>query len=308
MSPIRQPTAIDTTRLFALGAIWGSAFLCIEIALTGFAPLTLAAGRIALAAVALAIAVRLAGLRLPTDRHTLGLLTVIGFFNTALPFVLISWGQVHIDSAMAAILMAAGPFVALILSHFFTGDDRLTLPKIAGMLMGFAGVAVLVGLDAIAGAKASVLGQLAVMGAAACYALSGVLTRRVAHVPPLANAATVLVTSTAYMVPLALLVDRPWQAVPGGEAVLALVFLGLLPTGLAYLLRFQIITAVGATFMSQVSYLVPLFAVLWGWLFLAEIPSAAGWVALVLILGGIGISRLRIRRTANAAGSQGAAD
>ena len=302
MPPIRQPAAIDTARLLSLGAIWGSAFLCIEIALTGFAPLTLAAGRIALAALALIMATRLAGIRLPTDARTLRLLAVIGFFNTALPFVLISWGQQHIDSAMAAILMATGPFVALILSHLFTRDDRLTLPKLAGMLMGFAGVALLVGIDAVAGAKAGVLGQLSVMGAAACYALSGVLTRRVAHVPPLANAATVLITATLYMVPLALLVDRPWQAAPGLEAVLALVFLGLLPTGLAYLLRFQIIAAVGATFMSQVSYLVPLFAVLWGWLFLSEIPATSGWVALALILAGINVSRLRPARAAKPAG------
>ncbi len=302
MSPIRQPTSIDTTRLFALGAIWGSAFLCIEIALTGFAPLTLAAGRITLAAIALAFAMRLAGLRLPTDPRTLGLLTVIGFFNTALPFVLISWGQQHIDSAMAAILMATGPFVALILSHVFTGDDRLTLPKLAGMLLGFAGVAVLVGVDALTGARAGVYGQLAVMGAAACYALSGVLTRRVAHVAPLANAATVLFTSAIYMIPLALLVDRPWQVTPDREAVLALVFLGLMPTGLAYLLRFQIIIAVGATFMSQVSYLVPLFAVLWGWLFLSEVPATSGWIALGLILVGINISRLRPGRAVEPAG------
>ena len=296
MSPIRQPTAIDTVRLFALGAIWGSAFLCIEIALTGFAPLTLAAGRIVLAAT------RLAGVPLPADPRTLGLLTVIGFFNTALPFVLISWGQQHIDSAMAAILMAVGPFVALILSHLFTGDDRLTWPKLAGMLMGFSGVVVLVGVDVLAGAGAGVLGQLAVIGAAACYALSGVLTRRVAQVAPLASAALVLITGAVYMVPLALAVDRPWQSTPPGQAWLALGFLGLFPTGLAYLLRFQIITAVGTTFMSQVSYLVPLFAVLWGWLFLSEVPSLSGWVALGLILGGITVSRLRPARAAEPAG------
>lgn len=302
MPPIRQPTSVDTARLFALGAIWGSAFLCIEIALTGFAPMTLAAGRIVMAALALAIATRLAGVPLPTDIRTLGLLTVIGFFNTALPFVLISWGQQHIDSAMAAILMATGPFVALILSHLFTGDDRLTWPKVAGMLLGFSGVMVLVGVDVLAGAKASVMGQLAVMGAAACYALSGVLTRRVAHVAPLASAAMVLITGAVYMVPLALAIDRPWQSMPNGSAWLALGFLGLFPTGFAYLLRFQIITKVGATFMSQVSYLVPLFAVLWGWLLLSEIPSASGWIALGLILVGITISRMRRSRAVETAG------
>ena len=160
----------------------------------------------------------------------------------------------------------------------------------------------LVGVDALAGAKASVLGQLAVMGAAACYALSGVLTRRVAHVAPLASAAMVLITGAVYMVPLALAIDRPWQAMPNGSAWLALGFLGLFPTGLAYLLRFQIITSVGATFMSQVSYLVPLFAVLWGWLLLSEIPAASGWIALALILGGITISRLGRTRAVEPAG------
>ncbi len=293
MSTIRPATLTDTVKLMLLGGIWGSSFMCIEIALTGFPPLTLAAGRILLAALALNGVVWLTGQRWPRGVRTWGLLIIVGLFSSALPFILVSWGQQFIPSGLSAILIATGSFVSLFLSHLLTPDDRLTLPKLGGMLIGFSGVIVLVGVDALAGLDEAVLGQLAVMGAAACYAISGIITRKTDYVPPLVNSAVVLLTAACYMVPLALIVD----GVPGPTAdlkpMLALGFLGLVPTALAYLVRFQLIQQVGVVFISQVSYLVPLFAVFWGWLFLAEVPSPAAWVALVMILVGINVSRLR---------------
>lgn len=298
MIPIRPATPADVARLFLLGAVWGSSFLCVEIALEGLTPLSIAAGRIGFGMVALTTALRLAGQSLPRDLRTWRLLILAGLFNTTLPFLLIGWGQQHITAGRAAILLAAGPFLALTLSHFLTRDDRLTVAKCAGLVLGFGGVVVLVGFDALTGAADSVIGQASVVAAAACYSIAGLLSRRLGHVPALANAAGVLIAASLYMVPLALVVDRPWRFALDGETVLAVLFLGLVPTGIAYVLRFKLLIAVGLTFMTQVSYLIPLFAVFWAWLFLSEVPGPAGWLALVLILLGIAVSRLGPRATA----------
>lgn len=295
MQEIRRPTFNDTVKLCLLGAIWGSAFLCIDIAVRAFPPVTIAATRVLIGAIVLGTISRLAGQTPPRDLTTLMLLVFIGFLNSALPFVLISWGQQYIPGGQSAILMATGPFVALLLSHYMTTDDRFSVYKFMGILMGFAGVIALVGADAVAGHQKPLMGQLAVMCAAASYATSAVFTRLVAHVPALTNSSIVLGTAAFYMVPLALALDRPWTLQPDRRAFLSLLFLGLVPTAFAYLLRFQIVQSVGATFMSQVSYLVPLFAVFWGWLFLGQLPLSQSWVALGLILTGVYISGLASR-------------
>ena len=298
MQSIRDPTTADYGRLLLVGAIWGSAFLCIEIALTGLPPVTIAASRIAIGALVLALVAWHRGITLPAGSRTWALLILIGFLNSALPFLLISWGQQSIPSARSAILMGSGPFLVLWLSHLTTRDDRLTGHKIGALLLGFTGVATLVGYDAMRGDTASLMGQVAVIGAAACYGISSVLARWIATVPALTSSTIVLASAACYMVPAALLIDRPWTLQPQPSALLALLFLGLFPTALAYLLRFQIIRDTGATFMSQVSYLVPLFAVFWGWLFLAQIPPARAWFALLLIFAGVYLSQHRKQRPA----------
>ncbi|NNG04193.1 MAG: DMT family transporter, partial [Inquilinus sp.] len=262
--------------------------------LTGMTPLSIAAARIGFGMVALTLALQFTGQRLPRDLPTWRILVLAGLFNTTLPFLLIGWGQQHITAGRAAILLAAGPFVALTLSHFLTRDDRLTIAKIVGLMLGFGGVVVLIGFDALTGAADSLAGQAAVIAAAACYSVAGLLSRRLGHVPALANAAGVLITASLYMVPAALIVDRPWRFALDAETVLAVLFLGTVPTGIAYVLRFKLLLAVGLTFMTQVSYLIPLFAVFWAWLFLNEVPNLAGWFALALILMGIAVSRLRV--------------
>lgn len=291
MQGIRAATGADLARLVLVGAIWGSSFLCIDIALTGLPPTSIVAGRLLLGALVLVAMLWSGGQRLPTDLRIWGLLVVIGFLNSALPFMLISWGQQFISGGRSAILMAAGPFLVVLMSHLWTQDDRLTTPKLGGMLLGFSGVILLVGYDAVFGRSESFSGQMAVIGATACYGVSAILTRHVASVPPLVNSAIVLASAACYMVPAALWIDHSWALQPAATPLLAVVWLGLFPTALAYLLRFQIIQAVGATFMSQVSYMVPMFAILWGWLFLSQVPPGRAWIALTLIMGGLYLSR-----------------
>jgi drug/metabolite transporter (DMT)-like permease len=297
--PIRAATGRDTFKLVCLGAIWGSAFLCIELALESFSPLAIAALRTVLAAGLLLGVAFAAGLSLPRARRDWALLAVLGLFNATLPFLLISWGQRSIDAGTAAILMGTGPFVALLLNHAFTADDRLTWPKLAGVALGFAGMAGLVGLEGVASGDTDVLlGQLAVVAAACCYAFSGFLTRHLSHLDPRVSAGSVLLTAAVCLLPAALVLDPPWRIAPTPGALAALVFLGLMSSGLAYLLRFQLIRDTGATFMSQVSYLVPVFGVFWAWLFLGQVPGEAAWLALALVLIGIDLSRLWRRRSA----------
>ncbi len=306
MQPIRQPRFADTAKLVLLGAIWGSSFLCIDIALLGFSPLTIAALRVSLGGATLGLLVLLTGQTLPRSAATWTLVAVVGVLSSALPFFLISWGQQYIYGGQSAILMASGPFVALLLSHRLTPDDRLSGYKLLGMTMGFGGVAVLVGVDVLRGSSASVFGQLAIVGAACCYAGSAILTRKLSSISALTYSATTLLAGTACLAPLAVLLDRPWSLDPPREALLAVLFLGLVPTALAILLRFQIVQRVGATFMSMVAYLIPLFAVFWGWLLLSQVPPPRAWLALGLICLGLYVSRLpqRIRRRGSASKSQ----
>ncbi len=292
MQTIRPPTTIDTVKLVCLSAIWASAFMCIEVALEDFSPFTIATWRIVIATAVLAPIVLLSRLPLPRDGRTWGLFTATGLLYNAIPFTLISWGQQFISSGTSAIVIASGPFISLLLSHFLTHDDRFTLHKFTGVAIGFSGVVVLVGVDAVDGSIEVVLGQLAIVAAVTFYVLSSLIIRRIVGVSPIVISAGVLATSALYMAPVMLLMD---DAVPpdlGHMSVAALVFLGLVPTAFAYLLRIQIAQQVGTTFLSQVSLLIPVFGLLWGWLFLSEIPAQASWVALVLVLTGMTVTRL----------------
>lgn len=293
LNPIRPATLHDVLNLMLLAAIWGSAFLAVEIAVQELPPLSLAASRILLGALILNAVVLLRRESYPRDRRSWGMLTLIGLCNSAVPFFLIAWGQQYVNTGTSAILMCSGSFVALLLSHFLTHDDRLSRYRVLGLSVGFSGVLVLMGPVAMAGASSSLWGQLALIGAATGYATSGVLSRFVPRVSPLVSSALVLATAGVYMIPLALWLEQPWGFQPSARGLSMILYLGVVPTALAYLLRFMLIRRVGAGFMGQVGYLIPFFAVFWAWLFLDQVPALQTWLALGLILTGINISRLQ---------------
>jgi drug/metabolite transporter (DMT)-like permease len=293
MNAIREPTWIDAGKLLLLGAIWGSSFLWIGIAIRDMGPLTLAASRLLIGGLFLLSIAAASGHRMPRGLRVWRLVAIVSVLNAALPFFLISFGQARTDAGNAAILIGAGPFVVLLISHFFTADDRITAMKAIGMTLGFAGIVSLVGVDVLRGERTTVIGQMAILGAAVSFAVSGLMTRWLAPIPVLVSAAWVLTLGAVYMVPLALIVERPWSVMPSLASIGSLIMLGLFATSLAYLLRFQIIRECGAVFMSQVAYLVPVFGILWTWLFLGDRPGTSAYVALGLILIGIYVSRLR---------------
>lgn len=284
--------------LVALAGIWGASFLFIKLAVATVPPITITAGRITLAAVILYAAARLAGQARPSGIRNWVLITLSAIFGNALPFTLISWGEIWVDSGLAAILMAIVPLSTILLAHFVTTDEKLTLGKILGVLLGFAGILTLIGPAALTSLGSQALPQLAVAGGAVSYSIASLVTKRLTGLPGRTIAAWVMIVSAVIMLPASLIIDRPWTLDPSAISVASVIFLGIFPTAIAMLMLLAILRTQGASFLTMNNYLVPLFGLAWGAAFLGERPSPESAIALVLILAGIAISRLRLPQKA----------
>ena len=292
LNELRRPTAFDVARLLFVGAVWGGAFIFVTLALTDFGPVSIATWRVVLGAATLALTARLIGQAWPRGGRNWRYIFVVGCLNSAVPFFLIGWGQQTISSAESALLVAAGTFVSLLLSHFTSEDERINPARAAGVGIGFVGVMVLVFWELIESGLGSLGGQLAVMAAGCSYATSSVISRRLTHLPMISTSAATMASACLYLVPLAFWLEDPLPADPGRESLVALAYLGVVATALAFSVRFFIIRAAGAVFMSQVGYLVPLFGVIWSGLYFADAVAPQTLIALGLILLGIGVTRI----------------
>ncbi|WP_372618424.1 DMT family transporter [Falsiroseomonas sp.] len=260
--------------LLLLALVWGGSFFFMAVALRGFPPFTIVLARVALAAAALALACQALGLALPRGREAWMACGGMALLNNAIPFTLIVVGQQYIPSGLAAVVNAATPVFAVLCAHWLTSDEKLTTNRLAGALTGLLGVAVLAGPAAFtAGHGAELLGIALCLVACLSYGLSGVWSRRVrrARLAPLTAATGQCTVAALMMLPLVLLFDRPWALpAPPGEAVAALLALGLLATALAYALFYAILAGAGATNAMLVTLLVPVTALLLGALVLEE--------------------------------------
>ena len=277
--------------LLALAVLWGGSFFFTGVAVRELPSLTIVAARVGIAALALWAVLAAARLRMPRLPGLWAAFLGRGLLNNAIPFTLLVWGQHHVASGLAAILNAATPLFAVLAAHALTEDERLTAGKAAGALVGFAGVAVMLGADLLAGLGTAFAAQLACLGAALSYALAGVFGRRFRRlgVPPLATATGQVTASALLMLPLALVLERPWTLpAPAWEAWSALLGIGLLSTALAYVLYFRILAAAGATNLLLVTFLIPASAILLGALFLGETlrPKHVAGMALI----GVGLA------------------
>jgi drug/metabolite transporter (DMT)-like permease len=266
---------------FLLGAIWSSSFLWIKIALQEVGPLTLVAFRVSFGLLFGIVAVIVSRARAPRHFREWLPLLVLGISNVAIPFLLISWGEQSIDSAVAAVLDATVPLFAIVISHFALGDDKITLPKALGLLLGFGGVLILLSRD-FGPSPGSLIGQAAVVLASIFYAGSSVYARKFTeNIPGLFRSVGPLVSSTAVMWLAAMSVDRH-VVLPARPATwFALLWLGILGSGLAFILLYYLIHAIGPTRTTMVTFLFPLGGVILGVSFLGE-PLT--WQ---LVLGGL---------------------
>ncbi|MGH2698037.1 MAG: DMT family transporter [Actinomycetota bacterium] len=285
----------DAARLVLLGGIWGSSFLFIKVALDGLSPLQIVAGRIAIGALLLIALLYARGGRLPRDRALLGTLTVMAIIANILPFMLITWGEQHITSSLTAILNSTTPLFTVVIAAAALPGEGLRPVRLAGVVLGFAGVGVIVGLDT----GGSLAGIVAVTVASLSYAAGFVYARRHLsglELPPLALPATQLLISTVLTAPFALVdvVRTPPDFTL--EASASTLALGLLGTGWAYVLYYRLIADIGATSASFVTYLIPIFGIALGAMVLNEELGVNTLAGAALVIAGIALAELGNRR------------
>ena len=278
--------------LISLALIWGSSFAAIKIAVETMPSMTMVAVRTLVALIVLIPIMIAQGGRLPLDLLSWKMALLLGIFGLALPFFLIGWGEQWVESSQAAILMAVMPIVTVTLAHFFTQGDSFHWRKLIGIMLGFLGVLVLVGPEALKGFGVQAWGQLAIASGAICYAINVIVTRNLpAYGMLIGRAVMVMICGVLISVPLAILIDGfdgLMQA--SAESLWITLYLGVLPTGLATLIYFHLVEKCGASFFSYVNYLNPVFGVIWGALLLAEEINIEALIALIIILSGIAIS------------------
>ena len=252
----------EWVRLVILSILWGGSFFFVEVALVELPPLTLVFGRVGIAAVALFLLVRCLGHHMPRDAHAWGAFAIMGTLNNLIPFSLIVWGQTHIASGLAAILNATTPLFTVVLGHLLTRDEKMTPMRLIGVLIGLAGVTLMFGAEVLGGLGLAIVAQFAVLGAAISYACAGLFGRRFKDTPPLVTATGQLTATTVLMLPLVLLVDRPWTLpAPSPSTWAAIIALALLCTAVAYVIYFRILAAAGATNLLLVTFLIPVSAI-----------------------------------------------
>lgn len=278
--------------LLALVVIWGSSYLMVEVALRVWHPAEIVGLRITIGAFVLFAVLLGSGRRMPRKLANWGWFLAIAVIGNCMPFGLIAWGQQGVESGLAGILAAVTPLCVLVMAHFTLPDERLSARYLAGFLLGFAGVVVLIGPDslaAIGGNAERLLSQTAILGGAVCYALATVLARRMPTSHPVVTSAAVMLLAAGVMAPFTA------SAGPGGasltwQAAAAVGFLGLLGTGVASVLYFYLVDTTSARFVSLLNYLVPVWAVLLGSLSLGEHLALNVWLALGLVLAGLAMT------------------
>lgn len=294
MTPPSPPSPGDWGRLLALVFIWGTAFLFIGVSVETLPPVTLVAVRVSVAAIVLLFAARALRLELPAPGTLWLRFLLLACVGNALPFFAISWGQQRVASGIAGILMAVMPLATLLLAHFFVPGERMTRRRVLGFLMGFVGVAVLTGpaaLSHLGGTASEILFQLAVLFGALCYAVNTILAARMPPLHPIVSSACVMLMATAVVLPFSLWLDPPWRLEPSALSLGSAIWLGLVPTGLATVLYFQIVSRAGATFLSLMNYLIPGVAIAVGITIAGEPFEWRTLGALALILAGLFISQ-----------------
>ncbi|MCG8494226.1 MAG: EamA family transporter [Sneathiellales bacterium] len=292
---INKAQPLDYFALLMLALMWSSSFLFIKIAVATLTPLTIASGRMLIAALFLYAILKFRGHSLPTDKESWKFFILIGLIGNSIPFFLISWAELTVDSSVAAILIGAIPLFSFLIGHFFTTDERLNIPRILGVITGLVGIVVMIGIDSLSNLGLNALSQLAVLAGGFGYVSASFIARKMPPMDPVARASGVLITASLMSVPFCLYLDKPWTLEPSLSSVGAVFILGIFATAIATLILFFVIMRAGATFVSLNNYINPVLGVAWGYLFIGEVPVPQTWAGLVLITAGLLITQVPVR-------------
>jgi drug/metabolite transporter (DMT)-like permease len=279
--------------LGTLSVLWGCSFLFVELALRDLPVLTVALGRTGIAAAFLLMLLAAARAPLLPLVQRWREFLLLGALRAAIPMSLIVWAQTRIDSGVAGILNSTSPLFTMVIAHLLTTDDRLNRRKLIGCLIGIVGVVVMIGMEFLSRLGSGVVGQLAMLGATCSYGFAAVYGRRFDTGSNMASAAGMLSGATLLILPLALVIDRPWTLSPGPLSIGALFGLALLSTALAFVVWFRLITTAGPSNTSLVTFLIPLTALGLGVLLLGEEPTLVSLLGLLIILTGLAATQLK---------------
>ena len=283
---MREANLKDLSLLVLLGLIWGSSFFNIKIATYSYSPFTLALIRVIFASIPLFLLCKYKNIKIEAFSKDWKPYALIGLCNIAIPFTLIAIGTSEINSYLAAMLMSTTPMSGSILAHFFTKNEKITLFKSIGILIGFSGVVFLFFDKLIITEKNYVYALITILGST-FYSIGGILTLKLSKKGNENVTTSTTLWSVIFLFPLSMIIETPWQLNPSTESTLALLYLGVVATGLAWLIRFRILTVNGLVFQTQVAYLIPIFGVLFGYFLMDEIITWRVLVSLIIIILGV---------------------
>jgi len=283
---MREANTTDLSLLILLAVIWGSSFFNIKIATYSYDPITLALVRVIFASIPLLILCKINGIKIEAFGKNWNWYALIGLCNIAIPFVLIAIGTARINSYLAAILMSTTPLSGSILAHFFTKDEKLSLPKSLGVLIGFSGIVLLFFDKVIINSNNYVYALITILGST-FYCIGGLLTLKLKNKINENVTTSTTLWSVIFLLPFSLIFEEPWNSSPTLQSTLSLFYLGVIATGLAWLIRFRILTVNGLVFQTQVAYLIPIFGIIFGYFLMNEAITWRVILSLVVILVGI---------------------
>ena len=283
---MRQPKLTDYILLTVLALIWASAFFNIKIATYSFGPITIAFLRVFFGALPVLLLCYFKKIKIEAFSKDWHWFATIGFINLVAPFFLIAYGVKSVQSNLAAILMSSTVLSSTVLGHFYTKNERFDLTRTIGVLIGFSGIIYLFS-DNLLITENNFISALLILLGATCYVVGGLLTLKISKKKNENVTGSILIWATIILIPLVSLIEQPWNSTPRLDSTISVIYLGLVSTGVAWLLRFKILTTNGLIFQSQVSYLIPIFGVILGYIFLDEIITLKVLVSLFAVIVGI---------------------
>tara|TARA_B100001109_G_scaffold158633_1_gene129126 strand:+ start:503 stop:1390 length:888 start_codon:yes stop_codon:yes gene_type:complete len=283
---MRQPKLIDYILLTILSLIWASAFFNIKIATYSFGPVTIAFLRVFFGAIPVLLLCYFKNIKVEAFSKDWHWFAIIGFINLVAPFFLIAYGVKSVQSNLAAILMSTTPLSSTVLAHFYTKNEKFNLIKTIGILIGFSGIVFLFSDNLLIDENNFVSALLILLGST-CYVVGGVLTLKISKKKNENVTGSILIWAIIILLPLTFLIEQPFETIPRTDSLVSAIYLGIVPTGIAWLLRFRILTTNGLIFQSQVSYLIPIFGTILGYIFLKELITTKVLVSLIAVCIGI---------------------
>ena len=283
---MREENTFDLSLLILLAIIWGSSFFNIKIATYSYDPITLALVRVIFASMPLLLICKLRKIKIEAFTENWKWYALIGLCNIAIPFVLIAIGTAKINSYLAAILMSTTPLSGSILAHFFTKNEKLSFYKSTGVLIGFSGIILLFFDRVIINSENYIYALITILGST-FYCIGGLLTLKLKNKKNENVTTSTTLWSVLFLLPFSLILESPWNSEPTIASTLSLLYLGVIATGFAWLIRFRILTVNGLVFQTQVAYLIPIFGIIFGYFIMNEIITWRVLVSLVIILIGI---------------------